>query len=115
MHLPRLTLLAFFLAASALAGPAPAHADGFERDQDEQEETALRDHIRDLVQQGKLLPLRTLKAQVLDKWPGDLIDVTVNRKNDVILYEFRILRAGGQVTEVEIDAASGRVIEVENE
>jgi uncharacterized membrane protein YkoI len=47
--------------------------------------------------------------------PGELIDVRVDRDEGRIIYEFRILRGTGRVTEVEAEAASGRIVEVENE
>jgi uncharacterized membrane protein YkoI len=39
----------------------------------------------------------------------------VDAEDSRIIYEFRIIRAGGQLTEIEVDAADGRIIEVENE
>ena len=45
----------------------------------------------------------------------ELIHVTVDRHDDAIVHEFRFLRDGRRVTEVEIDAASARIIEAENE
>lgn len=113
LHRPFTSLL--LLLVPALACGATAHADSLEHEPDKRQELLLRDQMRDMVREGKLLPLSTLKARVLGKLPGELIDVRVDHEDGAILYEFRILRESGQVTEVEIDAASGRIIEIENE
>jgi len=100
------------LAVAAAFGCATlARADG---QADASAQTDL-DHIRDLVRAGKLLPLTTLRAQVLKQWPGELIGVTVGGEHGAILYEFRILDAAGKMVEVEVDAATGQILEVENQ
>jgi len=73
------------------------------------------DELRRLVREGKVLSLAALKVRVLAEHPGELIYVSVDRDDDRIIYEFRILRDSGQVTEVEVDAASGKIVEIENE
>lgn len=81
----------------------------------EDDDLPSRDELRKLVKEGRIRPLSVLKAQVLKKLPGELIDIRVDREVGRIVYEFRILRDSGRVTEVEVEAASGRIIEVENE
>ncbi len=103
------------ICLSILLGTAPAHADDPNREFPEHEEALPRDQLHDLVQKGELLSLAALKALTLSRVPGKLIDVSVKRDDGAIIYELRVLRDGGQVTEVEIDATSGRIIEIENE
>lgn len=67
------------------------------------------------VREGTILPLPQLRANVLEKWPGELVALSIDTEKGAIVYEFRILRSDGKLTEVEVDAANGRVIEVENE
>lgn len=73
------------------------------------------DDLSRLVKEGRIRPLSALKAEVLAKLPGELIDVRGERDKGRIVYEFRILRDSGRVTEVEVEAASGKIVEVENE
>ena len=73
------------------------------------------DRILDFVRQGKIRPLPPLKAMVLSKWPGELVGLTIDTENGAVLYEFRVLRADGKLTEIEVDATDGRIMEVENE
>ncbi|KXF75679.1 hypothetical protein ATN84_16975 [Paramesorhizobium deserti] len=115
MYVLRLPLIALFLASVLLVGWMTAHADEDLRPPKEKLEGADLDRIRSLVQQGKLLSLATLKADILKRWPGELIGVTVDQEHGNIVYEFRILRPTGQMTEVEVDAATGKLVEIENE
>ena len=98
-----------------------AHADDLparSREADDlpsHDDLPLHEDLPKRVHEGKILRLAILKAKVLAKLPGELIDVSVDRHDGRIIYEFRILRGGGQVTEVEVDAASGRIAEIENE
>ncbi|MGO8311216.1 PepSY domain-containing protein [Rhizobium ruizarguesonis] len=94
---------------------ANAHADDFPGRSREADDLPSHEDLPKQVHEGKILPLTVLKAKVLAKSPGELIDISVDRHDDRIIYEFRILRGGGQVTEVEVDAASGRIVEIENE
>ena len=104
----RLLIFLPFLCLGVLFSVEPARAG-------DTEEAPSQDQLHQLVEKGKILSLATLKSRVLARLPGELIDVSVGHDNDAIIYEFRILREGGQVTEVEVDAASGRIIEIENE
>jgi uncharacterized membrane protein YkoI len=82
------------------------------RRDDEQRE---RDLIMEAVRRGEILPLPKLKSVVLERWPGELVALKVDREDGKIRYEFRILRPDGRLTEVEVDAADGAILEVENE
>lgn len=73
------------------------------------------DELARQVREGKILPLGVLKELVLRRIPGELINVSVDREDERLVYEFRVLRSGGQVTEVEVDAAAGKIVEIENE
>lgn len=112
-RLPILAFSSIFLAAAALAHPVRADAGHTEREHEE--EDVSRDALRRLVQEGKLLPLAILKAKVLLRVPGDLINVSVERDDGRILYEFRVLTSSGRVTEVEVEAATGTITEIEND
>lgn len=95
--------------------PGPARADDERSHAAGDDDLPSHDDLSRLVQEGRIYPLAILKAKVLAKMPGELIDVRVERDDGVIIYEFRILRDSGRVTEVEVEAASGRIVEIENE
>jgi uncharacterized membrane protein YkoI len=101
-----------------LLGPPPqaiARADDSRTNSAEDDDRPSRDDLNQLVKQGRIRPLAVLKAQVLEKLPGELIEVRIDRDDGRIIYEFRILRDSGRVTEVEVEAATGRIVEVEND
>lgn len=108
-----LSFVALLLLGLPLPGPARADDDRSHATGDD--DLPSRDDLSRLVREGKIRPLAVLKVQVLAKLPGELIDVMVERDDGVIIYEFRILRDSGRVTEVEVEAASGRIVEIENE
>jgi uncharacterized membrane protein YkoI len=115
MRLLQILALGSILLAAAAPLAHPARADGGHAESEHEEEDVSRDALRRLVQEGKILPLAVLKAKVLARAPGDLINVSVDRDEGRILYEFRILTSGGKVTEVEVEAATGTIIEIEND
>ena len=118
-----LARLAMAALALGILGPPPhARADDdhgqMDRDKPSMDEDRERgDHARILksVREGKILPLTQLRAKVFEKWPGELLALSIDTEKGAIVYEFRILRSDGKLTEVEVDAANGRIIEVENE
>jgi len=107
-----------FLAAAALAAYGHAtradddHEHRKEVDDDERDD---RDWIRDALGRGEILPLPQLRAVVLERWPGEIVALSAKRKHGRFRYEFRVLRPDGRLTEVEVDAADGTILEVENE
>ncbi|WP_137158217.1 PepSY domain-containing protein [Rhizobium sp. FKL33] len=113
-RVPILALISFLLACAAPLSH-PARADDSHAQSEHEEEDVSRDALRRMVQDGKILPLGVLKAKVLAQAPGELINVSVDRDEGRMLYEFRILTSGGKVTEVEVDAATGNIIEIEND
>lgn len=96
------------LLLCALASTA-ARAD------DDDTDRLARDRVLHSVKSGKALPLTTLKAIVLKRWPGELLEVSIEEEDGALAYAFKVLTDGGRLTEIEIDARTGNVIEVENE
>lgn len=88
----------------ALALPATAQAGGDDHDA-----------VRRAVDSGKARPLAELKLIVKDRVPGEIVSVRLDRERSVLVYEFRILTANGRLVEAEVDAATGKILEVENE
>ena len=44
---------------------------------------------------------------------GEIVGVSFERKQDIWLYEFKVVEPGGRLVEVYVDAASGRVLKQE--
>jgi uncharacterized membrane protein YkoI len=112
------TLAAIALSLGLLGAPGLACADG-DHDKDANGHSGRDednfDQIRNSVRDGRLLPLATIKAEVEDRWPGEIVDISVGREHGRISYAFRVLNAKGRLVEIEINAADGTLLEVENE
>lgn len=89
--------------AAVLAAAAPVQADD--------------DHeaARELLREGAILPLAELITKLPFAPPLRILEVELEREDGRYLYEIELLDNRGQVWEVEMDAASGELIESEPE
>jgi uncharacterized membrane protein YkoI len=70
-----------------------------------------QDEALRLRQQGVILPLEQLLQQALDRYPGSkLLEADLEEKHDVYIYEVELLTTGGVVRELDIEAATGRLL-----
>lgn len=101
----RLEFRSYLIAVSLLlAAGAPTRADDGDHDQ------ALR-----LLQEGSILPLTEIAARVKTRVPGKVLEVELEREDGAYVYEFKILRPNGLVQEVEADAATGKILKIEDD
>lgn len=72
-----------------------------------------RDHerARAAVQAGEVLPLATLLERLQRTHPGQVLEVELEREDGRWIYELKLLQPGGQLLKLEVDAASGRVLQ----
>jgi hypothetical protein len=61
------------------------------------------------------LSFAAIREAALAAAPGDILEVELKEKSGNSLYEFKILSANGRVIEVELDAATGAVLKLEQE
>ncbi|WP_077047577.1 PepSY domain-containing protein [Pseudomonas sp. KK4] len=74
------------------------------RDLDQDEALRLR-------QQGVILPLEQVLQKALDRYPGaKLLEVELEEKHDVYIYEVELLTTEGVVRELDLEAATGRLL-----
>lgn len=74
------------------------------RDLDQDEALRLR-------QQGVILSLEQVLHHALDRYPGaKLLEVELEEKHDVYIYEVELLTPQGVVRELDLDAATGRLL-----
>jgi uncharacterized membrane protein YkoI len=101
---PALLALAVGLA---FASPAFAHSDrGRSGDHDD----ALR-----AVEMRQALPLTRIMSIAQEAVPGEIVEIELDNEDDRLIYEVKILARNGRVREVEIDARTGAVLQVEDE
>jgi len=93
----------FFLFLMALVGLAlslPAAAD------DDDHERA-----REALEAGEVLPLTAILERLRSRYPGDVLEVELERNDGRWLYEIKLLQPGGKLLKLEVDARDARVIE----
>ena len=92
-----LALLLVLLAAMVL----PAFADDAED----------HDRARQALEAGEILPLAKVLEMVNADTPGSVLEVELDRRHDRWVYEIKLLRQGGSVVKLWVDASDGTVIE----
>ena len=65
---------------------------------------------RQALQQGRVLPLRTVLDQVERDYQGQVIKVEFEHDDGRFIYEIRMLQSGGRVVKLKIDARDGKVL-----
>lgn len=85
-------------AALCLHAPA-GHADDYDHNL-----------ARQAVQAGQILPLSQILAQQHKDYPGQVLEVELEREDGRWVYELKVLQAGGQLLKLELEAQSGRVL-----
>lgn len=73
------------------------------------------DRARRALEAGEILPLAEILAAAEAARPGRVIEIDLERDDGRWIYELELVSPGGVLYEMEIDAASGRVLEVERE
>ncbi|MFT4012191.1 MAG: PepSY domain-containing protein [Paracoccus sp. (in: a-proteobacteria)] len=70
---------------------------------------------RELVQQGKILPLTTILDRLQQSHPGQVVEVELEYEDGVLVYEIDLITPQGHLIEVDMDAATGDILEVDEE
>lgn len=78
---------------------------------------ALRDYeiARDAVARGEILPLAQVLQQVQRIYPGRVIDVELDDDDGLLIYEIEMITPDGRYVEIEVDAATGSVLDYEED
>lgn len=71
-----------------------------------------RDHelARQAVEAGDVLPLRTILERVEREYPGQVMEVELDRENGEWIYEIKLLRKGGALMKLKIHARDGTIL-----
>jgi len=71
-----------------------------------------RDHdlARQALERGEVLALEAVLAEVRKSMSGEVAGVELEREHGAWLYEIKMIGPGGVLTEVEVDARTGRIL-----
>ena len=92
------------------AGPALAdRRGGRERDDDDQE------RAWQARKSGTVLPIEVILDRVLREFPGEILEIDFDDDDDGYIYEIKVLTRRGIVLEIEVDAATGQILDIEED
>jgi uncharacterized membrane protein YkoI len=94
--------IALILSLPLIAAPALADRDDHDRA-----------HLA--LEAGEILPLGDILATAEASRPGRVIEIELDRDDGRWIYELELVSPEGFLYEMEIDAASGTILEVERE
>lgn len=97
-RLATLGLLACVLGVGATAH-SPAHGESHDHDL-----------ARQALEQGQVLPLRTVLDRVEREYDGQALKVEFEHEDGRFIYEIRLLQRDGRLAKLKVDAVNGRVL-----
>jgi uncharacterized membrane protein YkoI len=62
------------------------------------------------VRAGEVLPLAELLRRLQPAWPGDVLELELEREDGRWVYEIKLLQPGGQVVKLDVDARTAAVL-----
>jgi len=101
------------LVAGLFAGAvhtASADRDGYRRGGDDDQEK-----VWEARKRGTILPLETILGSLLRTYPGEILKIDLDDDDDYLIYEIEILTRRGIVLELEVDAHTGRILDIEED
>jgi uncharacterized membrane protein YkoI len=100
---PRLRSQLCAVAAAALVTAAPAAVAGGRDD---------HDRAREAVRAGEVMPLGEVLGRIASAYPGQVLEVELEREDGRWIYELRLLAADGRLLRLELDARTAEVLRV---
>ena len=91
--LTRLAILVLFSAGTGYAGDSSDH-----------------ERARQAVAAGEVLPLRTILERIEREYPGQIMEVELDREKGEWLYEIKVLRKNGALVKLKINARDGALL-----
>ena len=73
------------------------------------------DLARRAVEEGRALPLAEILAKMKPDLPGKVIEVVVEIDDGNLVYNLKVLSAKGRLQEIEVDAATGKILKMEDD
>jgi uncharacterized membrane protein YkoI len=68
------------------------------------------DRARQALDAGEVIPLGAVLERVRRDFPGEVMEVELEHKKDRWVYEIKLLRPGGSLVKLLVDASNGTII-----
>jgi uncharacterized membrane protein YkoI len=102
-------MLTVLAAAATAMAPALADEDADEQERDHYQ----REEVRGGVERGELKPLSEVLQAIRPSIDGEIVGVEIERKGTRWVYELRVARPDGGLTDVYVDAATATILKTE--
>ena len=73
------------------------------------------DVARRALEQGRALPLADIIAKIGPQVPGKVIEVELDDDDGMLVYDLKVLSPQGRLQEIEVDAATGKILKIEDD
>ena len=75
------------------------------------------DHLlaKRALEEGRVLPLADILGKVKAEIPGKVIEVELEVEDGILVYDLKVLAKNGRLKEIEVDAATGKILKVEDD
>lgn len=70
------------------------------------------ERARRALERGEVLPLQTILTRIAREYPGDVVEVELEREDGRWVYEIELIGERGRLTKLDVDARDGSVIKV---
>ncbi len=97
-------------ASMILLGAGALLVSGLASAESTDKNTGKAPSVRQLVQEGKVIPLDQLLTTHRDRLQGRILDMEVERERGRVIYELEFIDEQGVVREAQIDAQTGEWI-----
>lgn len=68
---------------------------------------------RGAVARGEILTLAEVLGRLQASHPGRVVEVELEREDDMLIYEIELVTRDGRLVQIEIDAATGRIVDLD--
>ena len=68
------------------------------------------DRARRAMEAGEIMPLRSIIERVERDYPGQIIEVELERDDGLWVYEIELLRSSGALTKLKLNAGDGTLL-----
>lgn len=96
----------WLLAPLVVAGQVLA---GDDREHEEREERK-GEAVLGAVERGEIMPLAKLLAKVRPEIGGEIVGIEIEMRDGTWVYELRIVDAKSRLQDIDVDAATGRIL-----